>query len=73
MQSSEAKQLRKDWGKKECNHPFFAKEYYLGTQTGDHICTVCGAEFSKQEIDIIESNRLNDINKFQDPRAGASL
>lgn len=46
----EAKELRKDWAEKvkrgdvedNCTHPNTAKEYYLGSKTGDSICTNCG-------------------------------
>ena len=32
---------------KECKHENIEKEYYLGTQTGDYICTDCGTTFSE--------------------------
>ena len=46
MQFDKANDLRKDWreaGNKPCDHPDTDKEYYLGAQTGDYICTTCGA------------------------------
>ena len=40
----DAAALRKKWGDKPCEHPKLMKEYYLGSQTGDYICTTCGQE-----------------------------
>lgn len=48
MQMEDAKELREKWGNKPCNHPILDKEYYLGTQTGDYICTQCGKSASKE-------------------------
>lgn len=28
--------------KKPCDHPKTEKEYYLGSDTGDKVCTTCG-------------------------------
>lgn len=42
MQLEEAQELRIRWGDKPCNHPSITKEYYLGTNTGDYVCTTCG-------------------------------
>ncbi|WP_319229677.1 hypothetical protein [Draconibacterium orientale] len=33
--------------KEPCSHPHFEKEYILGFDTGDIICTRCGAVFSR--------------------------
>lgn len=49
MQIDKAIKLRSKWGDKPCSHPKFAVEYYLGSQTGDYICTTCGREFTKEE------------------------
>lgn len=57
MQSRKADEIRKEWGDKECDHPEFDKEYYLGAQTGDYICTQCGRGFTEQEVKEIESKR----------------
>ena len=46
MQSKKAAQLRKDWGNQPCDHPNIEKEYYLGAQTGDYVCTSCGETVS---------------------------
>ena len=42
MQFLEAEKKRKSWGDKPCNHPSWEAEYYLGSKTGDKVCTVCG-------------------------------
>jgi hypothetical protein len=42
MQHEKALKLMKEWGNKPCNHPNVEKEYYLGTDTGDKVCTQCG-------------------------------
>ena len=42
MQLEKANKLRKAWGDKPCNHPDVEKEYYLGSNTGDKVCTTCG-------------------------------
>ena len=42
MQFKEALALKEAWGDKQCNHPNVEKEYYLGTATGDYVCTTCG-------------------------------
>jgi len=44
MQMTEAQKLRKEWGDKPCDSPRFEKEYHLGAQTGDYVCTNCGQE-----------------------------
>lgn len=46
MQAKKAANLRRAWGEKPCEHPAFEKEYILGAQTGDYICTQCGECFS---------------------------
>ena len=48
MQSEKAAQLNKDWiakGNPPCSHPTTEREYYLGTATGDRVCTTCGADY----------------------------
>jgi hypothetical protein len=49
MQFDKALELRRRWGDKSCDHPEFEKEYYLGAQTGDYVCTVCGKVFPESE------------------------
>ncbi|QEL70408.1 MULTISPECIES: hypothetical protein [unclassified Bacillus cereus group] len=59
MQSEEAAELRRQWkeaGDKPCSHEITEKEYYLGSNTGDRICTTCGfaaipADFEKLRRD----------------------
>ncbi|GAB4073247.1 hypothetical protein GCM10028778_08060 [Barrientosiimonas marina] len=54
MQMEKAEEIRKEWGNKPCEHPTITKEYYLGAQTGDYVCTQCGqtrsneSDFKKQ-------------------------
>jgi|GEM_PF-2254951 len=42
MQLDKAKALRAGWKGTSCDHPEIVKEYYLGTSTGDKVCTTCG-------------------------------
>jgi transposase-like protein len=49
MQMEKAEQIRKVWGDKPCNHPNIEKEYYLGSQTDDYVCTQCGKTFTKEQ------------------------
>lgn len=42
MQHSDAKRLEEKWAGKPCKHSDIEKEYYLGTQTGDYVCSNCG-------------------------------
>ena len=45
MQMDEAQELRKQWianGNPTCPHLHLDKEYYLGADTGDYVCTACG-------------------------------
>jgi hypothetical protein len=53
MQAKQAQILRDEWGDKPCNHPNYEKEYYLGANTGDKVCTQCGQVLSKDEIENI--------------------
>lgn len=49
---NEVKLLRESWaakGSPACEHPQLVKEYYLGAQTGDKVCTTCGEVFVEQE------------------------
>ena len=57
MQIDDAKRLRREWGDKPCGHPYAQKEYDRGAQTGDWICTQCGAVFDSREE--WESKRKN--------------
>lgn len=45
MEYTEALALDEAWNEKgnhPCNHPRFLKETYLGSKTGDEVCTTCG-------------------------------
>jgi len=42
MQTDEAMALQRAWGDKPCSHPHLVKEFYLGSPTGDYVCTTCG-------------------------------
>jgi hypothetical protein len=53
MQMDEAARLQREWrekGSPPCDHPQFASEFYLGTRTGDKVCTKCGEDFSSAEL-----------------------
>lgn len=46
IQMDEARRLEEKWaakGSPPCSHPSTEKELYLGTRTGDKVCTTCGA------------------------------
>ena len=62
MQFEKAKRLEGAWENKPCSHPSFQKEYYLSSQTGDYICTQCGATITLQEKEEIEKRRRLDIS-----------
>lgn len=56
MTIEKAKRLQEQWAIKKksnpelkCDHPELDKEYYLGTHTGDYICTTCGEAFTLEE------------------------
>jgi transcription initiation factor TFIIIB Brf1 subunit/transcription initiation factor TFIIB len=55
MQLEEAKELRKMWGNKPCEHKERVKEYMKSTATGDYVCTTCG--------EAIWDNGRNDKNE----------
>jgi hypothetical protein len=42
MQMDKAAQLNREWGNKPCSHPNLEKEYHLGADTGDYVCSTCG-------------------------------
>lgn len=50
VQMEKVAQLRKAWiakGDPPCDHPKTDTEYYLGTQTGDTACLVCGRSWPR--------------------------
>lgn len=57
MQFDKAKNLREEWGNKPCDHPSLEKEYYLGADTSDYVCSTCGATFTRQEKEKIEEGK----------------
>jgi hypothetical protein len=60
MKHSEAKKLRDAWGEKPCDHKQIDKEYYLGADTMDFVCIICGQEFTLKEKQEIEEKRKNN-------------
>lgn len=51
MQFEKANRLRDEWGDKPCSHPSTEKEYYLGADTGDRVCSQCGRVVDESEDD----------------------
>lgn len=57
MTVEKAQKLQNEWEAKlkenpnlKCTHPNgLEKEYYLGMQTGDYICPICGEAFTAEE------------------------
>ena len=46
MQLDKAEELRQEWevkGNPPCEHPKTDREYIRGMNTGDTVCTTCGA------------------------------
>lgn len=66
MQLSKARQLQAAWGNKPCEHPFLEKEYNLGGDTGDKVCTTCGQSFSPDEVAQIKNKKKTDKTKKDD-------
>lgn len=49
MQASDAMRLQREWeakGSPPCDHPRVVEEFYLGSRTGDRVCTTCGDDIS---------------------------
>jgi hypothetical protein len=57
MKRKRALELQQEWGDKPCDHPSFAKEYDLGTRTGNFICTQCGTILSFREKGQLMASR----------------
>jgi hypothetical protein len=57
VQMKEVIKLRKAWGDKPCDHPNFEKEYDLGAQTGDYVCTTCGYAIWAENRSQLEKNQ----------------
>ncbi len=47
MESTEAEALRKAWGDKPCEHPWWVKKTVRGTDTDKDVCKTCGQDRSK--------------------------
>jgi hypothetical protein len=47
MRREQAINLVKYWSNRICIHPELEKEYYLGKETGNIVCTVCGETITK--------------------------
>jgi hypothetical protein len=48
VQMDDVRHIRDRWeaaGSQSCEHQDVEKEYYLGSQTGDFVCTRCGKTF----------------------------
>lgn len=60
MQLSESLRLRKEWGDKLCDHPHTEKEYDLGGDTGDKVCTTCGRAVTDMYGNKIGSDEKKD-------------
>ncbi len=53
MEMEKAHKLREAWkahGNPPCDHPEYAQEHYLGSGTGDYVCTTCGAYVEPEEL-----------------------
>ncbi len=61
MQAREASHLRKMWGDVPCDHDHVEKEYDLGSDTGDLVCTQCGRTFWGDQLE--ELRKKKDDNK----------
>ena len=67
MQMEKAAKLRRRWtakGNPPCSHPRLDKEYYLGADTGDYVCTTCvkadfGSDWPQREKEGDESSGSN--------------
>ena len=60
MQEKKGAQLRKEWAEKgspPCVHPTLAKEYFLGADSEDSICTTCGETWWRNDPDRPETSR----------------
>ncbi len=57
MQMKRARKLSEEWGGKPCDHPAFAKLYDMGVQTGQYVCTQCGAPFTWREKATLLADR----------------
>jgi hypothetical protein len=54
MQLEEAQRLQREWKGRHCDHPSTEKEYFNGSDTGDHVCSICGKAIYDANGKIIE-------------------
>ncbi len=64
MQLEKAKNLREQWGDKHCDHPSTEKEYFLGSDTGDKVCSTCGKVVGDEDYGNV---RFYDEGETTDP------
>jgi len=50
--------MKKQFKKRQvpCSHDHFEKEYILGSDTGDYVCTGCGKIFSRFQKENLEKS-----------------
>jgi hypothetical protein len=51
MQMKEAYRRQREWGERACTHPGVEREFYLGSHTGDYVCSVCGRAVEPDEME----------------------
>lgn len=56
MQNEKAQNLRNNWNGKPCKHTKLEKEYFLGSDSGDYVCSQCGEVFTKTQKENLEKN-----------------
>lgn len=57
MQCNDAEKLRDNGKYSGCKHPRIEKEYYLGTHTGDYVCSSCGKNYMSRKDWEIDTSR----------------
>ena len=63
MQMKQAQQLRDVWaakGNPQCDHPRLDKEYHLGADTGDVVCTKCGETWWRNDPERPDRTHSSD-------------
>jgi len=50
MDAVDAAALRRAWGNKPCEHPWWVKETLNEEETGVEVCTTCGNNRPKGEV-----------------------
>ena len=70
MQFDDACRLWNEWKRKgdgPCDHPSREREYYLGANTGDVVCSVCGRYVDEPQDDTSASAIPRIQNKATEP------